>query len=869
MKRMGKLLGLGILGLVLIILILFFVYLRQLKTSGLPVYQGKVSIPGLTAAVQVIRDNYGIPSILATNEIDLYLATGYVMAQDRLWQMDLLRRVTTGRLAEIFGDSFAETDLLLRALGFAEKARQVIAATPASVVACLEAFAAGVNAYLQEARHNLPLEFKLLRYEPEPWLPEHSAYLIGYMGWDLAFAWGIESVLWQLEAKLKGQEEKLKELLAEPLNPIFIYDGFSLPSFHGTSPLINHVPAGKELSFLPVKEKGLSPIPGDTSSERSADLSPLVWTREKEKIGSDSSKDSRGEARFFPASLLDAGRFLEERGLAIFAGSNNWAISGSLSSTGLPILSNDMHLALSLPGVWYPLHQVVEGGLHVVGVALPGEPFIVAGHNEQIAWGMTNAMADDMDFYLETVDAAHPDLYFFKGKWRPLKVREEVIKIKGGKEIYRKLRFTHRGPVVSEFKAIKDKVISMRWTGFEASNELLGVYFLNRARNWSEFREALAHFRSLCLNVIYADVQGNIGLQLVGGVPRRKAPGWKLLPGETAEFDWVGLVPFAELPFMFNPPSGYVFSANNKSISQNYPYPISYFFLSQERAERIKEFLSSKQKFTAADMTLLQADVRSSLVRRLKPYLDQILVKVNELSGLEKEARQRLREWNGEVTAESVGATIFEVFYYEFGRQMFADELGDELCQQYISAASRVFLPYFFEQALATGISAWSDDLLTPQLKETLEDIVARSFRQTITFLRRACGSNLEEWPWGKIHQLKLQHPLGRIKLLATLFGLNRGPYPVGGSFHTVCPFGYSYGFPFKVNHGASQRHVYVVGDWNDSLTIVPAGVAGVPGSPHYADQLPLYLRPAYRPDIFAPELVAKKGKYLLLLVPR
>lgn len=866
---MGKLLGLGILGLVLIILILIFVYFRQLKTSGRPVYQGKLSIPGLTAAVQVVRDNYGIPSILATNEADLYLATGYVMAQDRLWQMDLLRRVATGRLSEIFGDSFVETDLLLRALGFPEKARQVIAATPASVVACLEAFAAGVNAYLQEARHNLPLEFKLLRYEPEPWLPEHSAYLIGYMGWDLAFAWGIESVLWQLEAKLNGQEEKLKELLAEPPNPIFIYDSFSLPSFQGTSLLINHVPAGEELSFLPVKENWLSSKPGDASSGRSGDPSPWVWAREKEKIGSDSSKGGRGEARFFPASLLDAERFLEERGLVIFGGSNNWAISGSLSSTGLPILSNDMHLALSLPGVWYPLHQVVEGGLHVVGVALPGEPFIVAGHNEQIAWGMTNAMADDMDFYLETVDAANPDLYFFKGEWRPLKVREEVIKIKGRKEIYRKLLFTHRGPLVSEFKDIKDKLISMRWTGFEASNELLGVYLLNRARNWAEFREALGHFRSLCLNVIYADVQGNIGLQLAGGVPRRKAPGWKLLPGETAEFDWVGLVPFAELPFIFNPPSGYVFSANNKSISQNYPYPISYFFLSQERAERIKEFLSSKQKFTAADMTLLQADFRSSLARRLKPYLDGILAQLNGFSSLEKEARQRLREWNGEVTAESVGATIFEVFYYEFGRQMFADELGDELCQQYISAASRVFLPYFFERALAKGISAWSDDRLTPQLKETLEDIVARSFRQTIAFLRRACGSNLEEWPWGKIHQLKLQHPLGRIKLLATLFGLNRGPYPVGGSFHTVCPFGYSYGFPFKVNHGASQRHVYVVGDWNDSLTVVPAGVAGVPASPHYADQLPLYLQPAYRPDIFAPELVAKKGKYLLLLVPR
>ncbi len=869
MRKPWKIAGLVLAGLVFLLALLFFLFSRNLAVSGRPEYEGKVIISGMIDTVEVCRDEYGIPHIFAQNEDDLYRATGYVMAQDRLWQMDLLRRVARGRLAEIFGRRFVETDLLLRALRFPEKARRVLDSTPPLARRAVEAFSEGVNAYIQTHKNRLPLEFRLLRYAPEPWEPEHSAYLIGYMGWDLAFAWMVESVIWELQEKLTGQPEKLAELLAEPSSPIFIYSGFSLPQENRVRR--NSLPLPSSFSNLSF------PLPPNTWSnqeEVNKKINNYIFTSKgnffdaAEDISMAEPGSSSSKSIAFKSSLLEATRHLEDLGLAIFMGSNNWAITGEKSTTGKPLLANDMHLALSLPGIWYPIHQSVERSLKVSGVALPGEPFVVAGHNEHIAWGMTNAMADDMDFYLETIDPARPDHYLFEGKWRPIEIRNEVIAVRGEKPVTSTLRFTHRGPIVSEFKKIKDKAVSMRWVGNEDSNELLAVYLLNRAKNWSEFRAALRFFRSLSQNVIYADTAGNIGLQLAGGIPRRHAPGWNLLPGETSAYDWPGLIPFEELPYVFNPSCGYVFSANNKSIDETYPYSISYFYLAQDRAERIQEFLSSPEKLSPQDLARLQADVQSKLVARLKPLLSDILDNLQELSELEKEAAIRLKAWDGVMSASRPEPTIFELLYFELSRQWLADELGEELFRRFMGWASRVFLPYFLEQSLARQDSLWADDLSTPEVKETIKDIVLRSFRQTVNHLRQTKGDDIERWTWGKLHQLTLRHALGEVSLLNFIFKLNRGPFPVGGSSHTVCPFGYSPGSSFRVNHGASQRHIYVVGSWDDSLAVIPAGVSGVPSSHHYADQIPLYLNNKYRHDFFTADKIKSSVRYRLLLTP-
>ena len=864
--------------IICLILIILFLFWRRFWLSTRPVYSGQIEMAGLMEPVEIIRDEFAVPHIFARQERDLYRATGYVMAQDRLWQMDLIRRLTSGRLSELFGPDFMETDLLLRALRIPEKARRVLASSPASALEAVRAFSEGVNAFIETHKKNLPMEFRLLHYQPEPWLPGHSASLIGYIGWDLAFAWGIETIIWQILEKMKNQEEKLTEILAEPMNPVYVYPNFSLPEITETQ--------GLNSERRPEKTGNISPFPG---SENSLLISPASsWMRnmkmgQSEGGGKVSAIDFLAGSEFSDLTsptlalkkketgsgdLIEPAMLLQKLGLTIALNSNNWAVSGAKSLTGKPLLANDMHLALNLPSIWYPLHQFLEGKFRVSGVALPGEPFIVAGHNEHIAWGITNVMADDIDFYLEKIDPARPDHYFFEGQWRPMEVRKEKIRIKGGKEVTGELRFTHRGPIISEFKKIKERSISMRWTGFEESNELLAVYLLNRARNWPEFREALRFFRSLSLNMVYADTEGNIGLQLAGGIPRREGPGWNLFPGELASSDWQGLVPFEELPFIYNPPDGLAISANNTSLDKSYPHYISYFFLSPVRAERIRDFLTEKAKLTPQDFARLQIDLQSRLVSRLKPLIINILLKLSTLSDIEATALQLLRSWDGSMEASSPAATIFEILYFELGRQFLADELGEDLGRRFVAMGSNIFLPAFLERVLLSRKSAWADDITTSDKIESVEAIVERSFRSTINYLIKTRGRNIDNWQWGKLHCLTLSHPLGQVRLLNWLLRLKRGPFPVGGSFHTVCAFGYV-SDSFEVKHGPSQRHIYDLDDWDESLTILPGGVSGVASSPHFDDQIRLYLEGKYRRDFFSKEKIESAARHRLILIPK
>jgi len=877
-KKKIKLAGLILVIIICVILIIFFLFWRKLWLSSRPVYSGRIEMAGLMEPVEIIRDEFAVPHIFARQERDLYRATGYVMAQDRLWQMDLIRRLTSGRLSEIFGPEFIETDLLLRALRIPEKARRVLASSPASALEAVRAFSEGVNAFIETHKNNLPMEFRLLRYQPEPWLPEHSASLIGYIGWDLAFAWGIESIIWQILEKMKNQEDKLTEILAEPMNPVYVYPSFSLPDITKTQV--------QNSERRPEKTENNSPFPASNNSILTPPASN--WIRNM-KMGQSEGREKISAIDFlagfefsdltFPTlaikrketgsgDFIEPAQLLQKLGLTIALTSNNWAVSGAKTLTGKPLLANDMHLALNLPSIWYPLHQSLEGKFRVSGVALPGEPFIVAGHNEHIAWGITNVMADDIDFYLEKIDPARPDHYFFEGQWRPMEVRKEKIRIKGGHEVIRELRFTHRGPIISEFKRIKERAISMRWTGFEESNELLAVYLLNRVHNWLEFREALRCFRSLTLNMVYADTEGNIGLQLAGGIPRRQGPGWNLFPGEFSSSDWQGLVPFEELPFIYNPPDDLAISANNKSLDKSYPHYISYFFLSPVRAERIREFLTEKSKLSPQDLAQLQIDLQSKLALRLKPLIIHTLLNLSTLSDIEAAALQLLRSWDGSMEASSPAATIFELLYFELGRQFLADELGEELGRRVVAIGSNIFLPGFLERALLSRESAWADDITTSDKIESVEAIVERSFHSTINYLIKTRGRNIDNWPWGRIHRLTLGHPLGQVRLLNWLLRLKRGPFPVGGSFHTVCAFGYG-SDSFEVRHGPSQRHIYDLNNWDESLTILPGGLSGVATSPHFDDQIKPYLEGQYRRDFFSKEKIESSARYRLILIPK
>jgi len=465
------------------------IFINSVKTRALPDYNANVDLENLSAPVTVFRDSLGIPHIYANNEEDLYRTVGYVMATDRMWQMDLMRRITLGRLSEVLDPGLVEADLLFRALDFSKKSRQVIAQTDPEMLRCVEAFTDGVNQYIEQNQKKLSFEFTMLGYKPDPWEVLHSFNLIGYMAWDLSSGWNTDMALYKIQQVVS--DTLFRELLPD-----------------------------MKLQDIPV-------FPEFMSSDNTLEVQ---------------------------SAISDAIGIIEELGLQVFEASNNWAVSGKKSETGMPIMANDMHLGLMAPGIWYQMHQVIEGELNVTGVALPGAPYIIAGHNQDIGWGMTNVTVDDLDFYLETINPADSNQYLLDGEWQDMRIVKEEISVKGEEEpVIRINRYTHRGPVVSGFKNVRDKVMSASWQGNEFSNELRTVHLLNRAANWEDFRNAVKSFNSVSQNIVYADRFGNIGLQTAAGVPIRHSGGILVYPGDTSLYDWQGAVPFEELPYSYNP----------------------------------------------------------------------------------------------------------------------------------------------------------------------------------------------------------------------------------------------------------------------------------------------------------------------------
>ena len=774
-----------------------FIFIYNFSHKSLPDYNTDIKLEGMLDEVEIYRDEFAIPHIYAKNEMDLYRAVGYVMAQDRLWQMDLIRRATQGRLSEIFGEDYVDIDLMLRSLRISEKSKMVMNSADKEMIASLNAFADGVNQYIENNPKKLPIEFKILKYKPDDWTVENSLNIIGYMAWDLGTAWSAEVVIHQLKEKLN--EEQYKSLIPNHTETTYIYE--------------NKI----DTNLLEIESK-------------------LIGLNEK----------------------------IHELGVTTFGGSNNWVVSGKKSETGMPILANDMHLTLNVPGTWYQIHLVLEDQYNVTGLAVPGAPAVVAGHNEHIAWGMTNVMLDDMDFYLETINPENNTQYKFNGEWKDMKVQKEIIKTKDGNEFEKEILFTHRGPIISDFKNVKEQAISMRWLGNEPSNELRAIYLLNRAKNWNDFRSALTTFVCVSQNIVYADVEGNIGIQLAAGVPIRKGDHFSIYPGDTDEYDWTGLVPFDSLPQEFNPERGFASSANNKSAPEDYPYYISHYFYQPYRIDRINEMLQEKEKLSVTDFQAMQSDFNSKLVEK---FLTEIIFEVSKINSEDEiinKSVKILTRWDGKMNAESSAAAIFEQFYIIFIKNMIADEMETELYKKYVKY--RILANSIFEYTWQNPYSSWCDDITTSDKKESFEYIVQKSYIETIDTLKQQLGNNPEKWEWGKIHTFELAHPLSKVKILNTVFKLNRGSYQLGGSHHTVCPYSYSFIALFNVNHGASHRHIFPINDWDNCLTILPTGNSGQSASEHYCDQTELYINNKYHKDLFSKESVQENYIYKMTI---
>lgn len=792
----------------LVILVLgVLLFTQHLKKRGVPDYNENIRIKNLDGKVQVYRDQYGVPSIYASTQKDLYRATGYLMAQDRIWQMDLLRRVTMGRLSEIFGQKLVDVDELFRMLQISEKSAKILKTLSDEELEALHAFSDGINQYLEQNKDNLPVEFLILGYKPEKWKPLHSVNLVGYMAWDLSIAWDTE-IIGQLLIEKFGYE-MYSELMPDPERT--------------KSHIYNYTD-----TYIPPSDK--------TSS-----LDPEIFHKIRKAVD-----------------------FTEENGLDVFRGSNNWVVSGKRSNTGKPILANDMHLGLSSPGIWYQIHQNAPG-LHVTGLALPGSPLVVAGHNEDIAWGMTNVMIDDADFYEEKIEKdkdGNPVKYEYNGKWHPIKKKELKIHVKGKKQpVIRTLYFTYHGPIISSIKKIKDRAISMHWIGNYVSKEIRGVYLLNRAQNWDDFKTAVSNFKSVSQNIVYADTKGNIGLYSSAGIPlRNRKDKSYFFDGWNDKYDWRGFVPFEKQPHEKNPQSGVLASANNKTVSNDYPFYISRWFYPPYRYDRIVHEIMKKEKVSVKDFEVLQMDQISLMAKKFIPDILLAMERYQKSNRVKNEAvcdlYSRLKKWNYSMDKNSSEAYIFEEFYNKFIRNTLKDELGDDLYPLFIKKRSSTL--YTIEKLWLDPVNPWFDNIHTENYKENKFDIIMKTLLQIIDNEKTGKAATR----WGDIHFFTLKHPLGSNALLDFFFDFNRGPFRIGGSFHTVSPYSYKLDKDYATGSGASHRHVFDLSDWDNARVVIPTGQSGIVGSAHYLDQTDDYIAGIFHPAWFSKEKVKKHARY-------
>ncbi len=769
----------------------------------LPVTEGELKIEGLQAKVEVLRDRWGVPHIYAANEHDLFMAQGFVQAQDRLWQMETNRRVAAGRLSEIIGPDTIETDRLLRTFGLMRAAHREVATYDKTSLDTLRAFSEGVNAFIESEKNRLPIEFRLLKVVPEPWLPEHS------------IAWA--KVMALLGSK-NWQEEIVRALLTEKLVP------------------------EKARALLGLNRPVTPTILPTTLSQ--AILSYI---------------------ENFPNST-----FMPPLGGA----SNNWAVHGSRTATGSPLLANDMHLQVRIPSVWYEMH-LVGADFDVIGLSLPGVPGIVAGHNRDIAWGITFAYTDIQDLFLERLHPDQPGRYFFKGKWLDAEIIKEQIKVKvRDKPVEHEILKTRHGPIISPIipeARVTGHALALKWSAHDPGDMVPTVRRLNLARNWEEFKDAAQDWTEPSLNLVYADRMENIGYVLASRIPVRKGgQGSGPFPGWTGEHEWTGYLPAKDKPFLFNPARGFVATANNRVVGPDYPHYLADDYSTGFRAARIEEVLSGKNKVSKDDFRVLQSDVRCIPAAKFMTAIDDIKVRGPEANDLLK----RLRAWDQVLASESTGGAIYSVLFYRLMENTFRDELGD-VAERFFGVGLTYLEPLnrfvghsriILQKLMSDHDSPWFDNIKTPE-REDLAHILEKSLNETAAFLKEKLGPDPSAWRWGLLHRVEFKHSLGQVKPLDRIFNL--GPYEGSGHFCTVLQSAVKPGMDFKLNGWtASNRHIYDLKDWDRSLANIVPGQSGMYGSRHYDDQVDLWLNVGHHPLYYSRSKIESEAKGILILKP-
>lgn len=793
----------------------------RLVRKSLPQTSGEISLSILSRPVHVYRDAYGVPHIFAENSADLCAAAGYVAAQDRLWQMDVARRAVRGTLSEIFGETTMRSDRFLRTWGFRRVAERIATQLSAESKAALTAYAAGINEFLRANADALPVEFSLLRYKPAPWRIEDSIGQIRLMGFKLCFSWYFEAALGRAAEQLGMQ---------------------------------------RALELFPAVLENTPRIIAE--SNRAADGVPRWPGEGQTAVAALSGLDS------FLADGMAVRTFLGLAGAV--PGSNSWAVAGGRSVSGKPLLASDPHLELTLPSLWYEMHLAAPG-VDVTGVTLAGLPGVVIGHNRAIAWGLTNGMVDDLDFYVERLSPNKPGQgqYFYDGAWQAIKTETETIPIKGGGSDTLALRYTHHGPIVNDVHPVYEKdsiAVSMAWTGARVSDDLRAFLEINRASNWAQFESALRHFAVPCQNFVYADTAGRIGYRAAGAIPiRRDGKGYLPYAGWEKSGDWIGDIPFDEMPHVVNPWAGYVATANNQMIGRDYKYYISNAWEPTSRAERITELLLARPRHDVASFQRMQTDIVSAHARRMLPLLLSYVAGA-ELSETEKDIIQLMRDWDGSEDVMSLPATVYNVWFVKLVEKTLQDDLPAAVYESYTELST---LAIRAGEYLLTHPAAGLWDDRSTAAAEDASEIVIAAFREALSYLHEVIGPEIGDWEWGVVHKLTLSHALGRQKPLNYLF--NAEPFPVGGSANTIWKAEYPLTKPYGVDVGPSMRQVVDLASPEVSWFVLPGGQSGQSFSKHYQDQIALWRQGKYRQVLMArPEIEKASVEHLVLLpVPR
>ena len=652
------------------------------------------------------------------------------------------------------------------------------------------------------AREPLPIECTLLRYHPEPWTVVDTLSWGKMLAWNLSTNWDTELLRARLIARLGPEQAALLE-----------------PPYPGRCPYI--VPPGVDYSGL-----------GDEALRR-----------------------ARGAARYSgpPPS----------QGL----GSNSWALAGSRTASGRPILANDMHLVMGIPAIWYENH-LVGGGLDACGVTFPG---VVAGHNGHVAWGFTNGFPDVQDLYIEHLRRLDDGRvqYEFRGEWLDAQVVREEVRVRGGQSVTEEVIITRHGPIINSLAPdlAGEQPLALRWTGHDPDAIIRALHGMNRAQSCLEFYEALRHWSAPVQNTVYADTAGNIGFCHAGKVPiRAKGDGRVPVPGWSGEYEWVGYIPFEELPHLYNPPEGYIVTANNRVVDDDYPYHLGTDHCPGDRAQRIRELIEARERIDLAYVREMQFDQLSVAARAVAGLLARLQLGDEDLGPI----LQLFGSWDGRLEQGSVAAALYESFGIRFVELALADRLGG-LTSRYLGKGPTPVLAEttmlgcraleWLERVLAEPATA-APGLLDEQERDRL---VARALREVAERLREELGPDMAGWTWGRLHRLTFGHMLGSVQLLAPFF--NRGPYPLGGDANTLWATGPSNTQPrCETITGPAFRFIADLGDLRNSLGLLAPGQSGHPASPHYDDQIGAWFTRGYHPMLCERKAVEQEAEARLLL---